>query len=451
VEVSSDRLSPHAVLEDAEAPDRSVPAKRLKVAYLVSRFPHVSETFIVRELDAVAETPGLELEVLALFPPADPTVHPRAEPWLERLRRPSAGEAASAVVWWACRRPARLIASLALVVAGYARRPSLLGRALATVPLAAAHARGVRLRGVDHLHAHYATYPLLAAWLCRRLTGVPYSVTVHAHDIFVDRSFLERRLCDAEFVVAISEYNREFLLAHRSSGSTPIHVVHCGVDPAAYSFRARPLPEARPLRALCVASLQEYKGHQVLLRALAGAGDRLGRLELDLVGDGPLRAELEQLARDLGLSPRVHFHGSLAEPAVIDLLEAADLFVLPSVVARNGQQEGLPVVLMEALAVGAPAVASRLSGVPELIRDGSTGLLAEPGDPDDLARSIEAVPDDPAAARARAEAGRRLVEQEFDIRRSAATLARLFLGTPRNVSRGSAGRAARQHSRRSAG
>jgi glycosyltransferase involved in cell wall biosynthesis len=117
----------------------------------------------------------------------------------------------------------------------------------------------------------------------------------------------------------------------------------------------------------------------------------------------------------------------LPEPAVAELLEAADLFVLPSIVARNGQREGLPVVLMEALAAGVPVVATRLSGVPELILDGETGLLAEPGDPESLARSIEAVLEDPLAARTRAEAGRNLVQREFNIDSSGATLGRLFL------------------------
>jgi colanic acid/amylovoran biosynthesis glycosyltransferase len=402
--------------------------KRLRVAYIVSRFPHVSETFIARELDAVGGQPGLELELLALFPPVGLTVHPRARRWLTSLRRPRAGEAAAGIAWWARRRPARLAASVALVIGGYARRPALLARALATLPIAAAHARWVQRRDVDHVHAHYATYPLLAAWLCHRLTGVPYSVTVHAHDIFVDRSFLRRRLAEAAFVVAVSEYNRRSLAGDGSSGTTPVHVVRCGIEPEAYRFRLRAPAAARPVRALCVASLQEYKGHRVLLEALAGAGQRLARVQLDLVGNGPLRAELEALAQKLGLQTRVCFHGSLAEPAVTELLETADLFVLPAVVARSGQMEGLPVALMEALAAGVPVVATRLSGIPELVRDGYTGLLAEPGNPEDLARAMEAVLDEPAAAQARSEAGRRLVEGEYDIRRSAVLLTRLFLG-----------------------
>jgi glycosyltransferase involved in cell wall biosynthesis len=405
----------------------------VRIAYIVSRFPHVSETFIVRELDAVAAYPQLEVKLLALFPPVDPTVHPAARTWLPRLRRPGVAEILEATAWWARRRPARLAASLRLVIGGYARHPGLLARALATVPLAAAHARYLRSQNVEHVHAHYATYPLLAAWLCYRLTGIPYSVTVHAHDIFVDRSFLRRRLEDASFVVAVSEYNRAFLAGSEALGRTPVHVVHCGIDPEGYSFRPRAPVAEGPVRALCVASLQEYKGHQVLLEALARAGDRLGRVELDLVGDGGLRSDLEQLARRLGLGRRVRFHGSLAEPDVARMLERTNLFVLPSIVARNGQMEGLPVSLMEALAVGAPVVATRLSGIPELVRDGETGLLAEPDDPEDLACTLEAVLADPAAAQERAEAGRRLIEREFGLKGSAAALSSLFLhgGIPR--------------------
>jgi colanic acid/amylovoran biosynthesis glycosyltransferase len=415
---------------NSPVPENPGQGKRLRVAYLVSRFPHVSETFIARELDAVSVRPGIELELLTLFPPAEFTVHPRARRWLSRLRRPRAGEAAAGIAWWVRRRPARLAASVALVISGYVRRPALLARALATLPIAAAHARGVQRRGVDHVHAHYATYPLLAAWFCHRLTGVPYSVTVHAHDIFVDRSFLKRRLADAAFIAAISEYNRRSLARDDSSGATPVHVVRCGIEPEAYRFRRRAPAPGGPVRALCVASLQEYKGHRVLLEALAGAGRRLARIQLDLVGSGPLRADLEEFARKLGLQSRVCFHGSLSESTVTEMLGTADLFVLPSVVARNGQMEGLPVALMEALAAGAPVVATRLSGIPEIVRDGETGLLAEPGSPEDLARALEAVLNQPAAAQARAEAGRRLVEREYDVRRSAALLAHLFLGEP---------------------
>jgi colanic acid/amylovoran biosynthesis glycosyltransferase len=395
----------------------------MRVAYLVSRFPHVSETFIVRELTAVARQ-GVDVTLLSLFPPVDPTVHPAARPWLAVVHRPRPPAALAALGWWARRRPLRLAGAVLRATGGYVRRPALLVRALVTLALGAAHARRLVEGRIDHVHAHYATYPLLAAWLCHRLTGTTYSFTAHAHDLFVDQSFLRTRVSEARFAVAISEYNRRFLLSH-TDGRTPIHVVHCGVDPTAYRYRPR-APSTGHARALCVASLQEYKGHEVLLRALADGGPQLARLELDLVGSGPLRGDLERLAGALALASRVRFHGALSEPEVAQLLDRADCAVLASIVGSNGQMEGIPVALMEALAAGVPVVATRLSGVPELIRDGETGLLAEPGSVADLRCALRALLADPAGALARAEAGRRLVEAEYDVRASAARLAALL-------------------------
>jgi colanic acid/amylovoran biosynthesis glycosyltransferase len=408
---------------------RSEVRQLARITYLVSRFPHVSETFIAHEISAVSAQPELDVELRSLFPPRDRTVHPVARPWLARLRRPSLVEAAAGVVWWLRRRPLRLASSVGLIVAAHARRPRRLARALATFPIAAAHAREIAANEVDHVHAHYASYPLLAAWICARLVGAPYSFTAHAHDLFIDQSFLRRGMADARFAVAISEFNRRFLA--RYGCRTPVHVVHCGIDVSRYRFRPRaPAAAGRPTRLLCVASLQEYKGHRVLLDALA-AGPELSGVEVDLVGDGPLRRQLQRLAARLGLAGRIRFHGSLPEPDVAALLERADLFVLPSVVAGDGQMEGIPVALMEALAAGVPVVASRLSGIPELIREGETGLLVSPDSPRDLRRAMARLLAEPGAkSQDRARAGRRLVEREFELRRSAETLARLFRGCP---------------------
>jgi colanic acid/amylovoran biosynthesis glycosyltransferase len=284
---------------------------------------------------------------------------------------------------------------------------------------------------VEHVHAHFATYPALAAWVCWRLTGVPYSFTAHAHDLFVaaDRGLLGRKLGDARFVVAISEYNRRFLQTVSEDRETPVHVVHCGIDPCAYRFRPRRPASGGPVRALCVASLQEHKGHRVLFEALAGGGVALERVRLDLVG-GRDRRPLERLARELGIADRVRFHGALPEHEVAAMLDKADLFVLPSLVARDGQMEGIPVAIMEALAAGLCVVASRLSGIPELVRDGETGILADPGDPASLQEALRrAVQGDCGGASAAA--GRSLVEAEFAVERSAQRLGDLFLWAAR--------------------
>ena len=399
-------------------------ADPLRVAYLVSRFPNVSETFVLRELNAVAETEGVDVELASLFPPSNPFVHPAARDWVPRLHRPGAAESAAAVLWWTLRRPLRLLASTLAVGRGYAARPRLLLRALATVPVAAAHARWIARSRLDHVHAHFASYPALAAWLSGRLTGVSYSFTAHAHDIFVQQSCLGAKIDGASFVATISDYNRRFLLGYRSGQVPPIEVVHCGIDPAAYRFDPRPLPPQGPVRLLCVASLQEYKGHRVLFAALAEGGETLARVELDLVGAGKLEGELRQLALDLGIDTRVRFHGNLPEPQVARLLGEADAFVLPSLTASDGRQDGIPVALMEAIASGRPVIASRLSGIPELVREDESGALAEPGSATDLALAMARVIEgrlrlDPVAARKR-------IERDFDIARTSARMVELF-------------------------
>lgn len=393
----------------------------MHIAYIVSRFPHPSETFIVRELDALDRTGDVEIELASLFPAVDLTVHPIARRWMSRLMRPRSAGAALAVARWAVTRPLRLLATIGVVVRGHWRNPRILVRALATVPLAAQLAGRWSRGEVSHIHAHYATYPALAAWICWRLTGTPYSFTAHAHDIYVDQGLLARKVRDARFVVTISEFNRRFLADHGAEEGQ-VEVVHCGIDPAAYPFRARQTADSGPVRVLCVASLQEYKGHRVLFDALAGAPE-LERLDLDLIGGGPLRAELEALAAELGLSERIRFHGSAPEERVRELLGRADLLVLPSIVAGDGQMEGLPVVLMEALAAGVCPVTTRLSGIPEIVADGVTGVLAEPGDSESLRAALARAL---AGGVFDAQAGRSLVEREFDVHRSAERLRALI-------------------------
>lgn len=399
---------------------------RTDVVYLVSRFPVTSETFIVREIDALDRTGDFDLELRSLFPSPDKPVHEISRRWNTRLIRPSPTAALAGFGWAVLSRPRQLAAVLAQVVCGYRRHPPVLLRALVTVVIACAHARQLAGRPHSpHMHAHYATYPALAAWVCRRLAGVTYSFTVHAHDLYVDTSMLDRKIADACFVVTISQYNRE-LLERNNSGHTPIHVVHAGIDTSAYRYRPRAIPAQGPVRALTVASLQAYKGHAVLLEALALGGPAVDRITVDLIGDGVLREHLERLADRLGLQSRVRFLGSRSEDEVRVALDEADLFVLPSVVAANGQMEGLPVVLMEALACGVPTVSTALSGIPEIVVDGVTGLLAVPSDPVSLNITLAAMVERGDSAIGFAEAGRMLVTREFDLQQSISELGDLL-------------------------
>ena len=401
---------------------------RPRIVYMVSRFPRTSETFIVRELDALVRRGDFEVELRSLFRSPDTTVHDIASKWMDRVRRPGTAAVVNGIFWALRRRPCAFSSAAATVLLEHARRPRTLARALVTFGLACAHARALEETGSNtHVHAHYATYPALTAWVCHRLTGIGYSFTVHAHDLYVDQSMLRRKIADARFVITISKFNR-VLMDELNDRGTPIAVIHCGIDIARYIYRAREIPTEGPVRALCVASLQEYKGHRFLLEALAVGGRNVDRIRLDLIGEGPLEDELRQTASSLGIADRVRFLGGRDETYVLRALSEADLFVLPSVVARNGQMEGLPVALMEALACGLPTVSTAISAIPEIVIDGVTGYLTEPGDVSGLHDALDEIIANGAAAAKRAAAGRELVEREFVLDDNVRTLARMLNG-----------------------
>jgi glycosyltransferase involved in cell wall biosynthesis len=397
-----------------------------RIAYIVSRFPVATETFILREVDRVDRVAGVEVELFSLFPGERRSVHPAGERWLAALHRGRARDVVLGPAWWLVHRPARLLGMAGWVVRSHAAQPRILVRALITVAIASAHARRIAALEVEHVHASWATYPALAAWVCWRLTGVPYSFTGHAHDLFIHQLGLERKLRDARTVVTISQHNRRFLAAY-GGDSANVQIVHCGIDLGAYRFRPRGPRPRGPVRALCVASFDEFKGHRYLVEAMADRGGPIDRLHVDLVGTGPLREEIEQLAARHGVLDRLHFLGRLPEQAVAERLDHADLVVLPSIVARNHDTEGIPNALIEAMAAGVPVVSTRVSGIPELVIDGETGLLADPQDAPGLREAIERTLAHPLAARERTIAGRRLVEEEFDLEAIAGRMVGVFV------------------------
>jgi glycosyltransferase involved in cell wall biosynthesis len=395
----------------------------MKVAYLVSRFPHLSESFVLRELDQL-EKEGIEVVLCPLLRHDEPVSHPDAARWVERawytpfVSRPIAADVAATTLG----HPVRTLTTAGRAVAGVVPTPNFLVGTAGIAPKALHLARRLERAGVTHVHAHFATHPAMAAWLISRVTGIGYSFTAHAHDIYVDRAFLRTKVEAAQFVVTISEYNKRLLASY--GGEAKTHVIHCGVDPARYRFRER--PPASPFTILAVASLQPYKGLRHLVDAAALLRDRGQAFRCTIVGGGELEGALRSQVAALRLEEHVSLVGPQPQERVTELLGDADVFALPSIVTSAGKMEGLPVALMEALAAGVPAVATRISGVPELIRDGETGLLVEPGDALQLADAIERTTADPESAATRVRAGRALVEAEFDLTKNVRQLVELF-------------------------
>ena len=403
----------------------------MKIAYLVSRFPSVTETFILREMDEL-ERRGFEIELFSLVRENLDFVHESAQarlPFLTAGTDIGTFAMLGSQLRWLRRRPRRLLEAWAHALWGNRRSLKFLSRAVAAVPVAALFAERIEQAGIDRVHAHWATHPALAAYVIGLLTDVPYGVTAHAHDIYVDQSMLAKKLGSADAVVTISEFNRRYLQDRVPELGGRCSVVRCGIPAATVKAVGdrRPIEPHRPVDVVCVAQLKSYKGHRHLIEACRRLLDDGVDFRCRLAGDGPEREPLEQLVDELGLGHHIEFLGSVDGDRVATLLAEADLFVLPSVVDPSGKMEGLPVALMEAMAAGVPVVASRLSGIPELIEDEETGLLVEPGEPVALAAAMKRLIGDPIAALEMARKASSRVTDEFTIERNGERLAELFM------------------------
>jgi colanic acid/amylovoran biosynthesis glycosyltransferase len=399
---------------------------RWPVGVVMSRFPLITETFILREVMEM-ERQGQPVRLIPLVRETPRVVHREALPWVDRaLYIPFFSWSVLTANMRVLRRdPVGYARVLGRTLLGVALSPNLLVRVAALLPKSVYLAERLRSEGIRHLHAHFATHPTTAALVAGSLGEVDFSFTVHAHDIFVRRALLEPKLRRARIVRLISDFNRRYL-EERYPGAmgNRARVIHVGIDPAGYHDEAGYPDGANedvPL-LLCVAAFKEYKGIPVLIEACARLVQRGVRFRCHLVGDGPLRPQVERSIRELGLDDVVRLHGAVPQDEVTRLLGRAAVLVLPSIVARDGQMEGIPVALMEAMAAGRPVVASSLSGIPELVRHEVNGLLVAPGDAAALGAALERLIEGPALGRALGERGRVTVREEFQLDRCVAQL-----------------------------
>jgi len=387
----------------------------VKIAYIMSRFPHLPETFILREMMEV-ERQGLQVSLYPLIVQKQTVIHPDAEKWLTRAHRLPwiSLEILAANGRYFFKHPLRYTALLWRVFWGNLASPKFLARALALFPKTVCMAAQMQAEGIQHIHAHYATHPALTAWLIHHLTGIPYSFTVHAHDIYVDRTMLFAKVRDAAFVVAISQFNRQFLARHLGDWTLEkTHVIHCGIQPERYQ-PAQKKPSGR-FEIISIGSLQPYKGQRYLIEACALLHQRGLDFRCRIIGGGELASVLEKQIAASGLSGQVILTGPQTQESVAQILSESDCYVQPSIITASGKMEGIPVSLMEALACALPVVASDISGISELVRPAETGWLTPQRDAAALADVLLDVYNRPEEAARRAQAGRDLVLREFGI------------------------------------
>jgi glycosyltransferase involved in cell wall biosynthesis len=390
-------------------------------------YPRATDTFIQREVAALRRL-GVDVRTISIrTPPESENVGP--EQLAERATTTFILPArlwtlVSAHFGMLARSPLRYLKALrtALFVRGPGVR-SLLWQVFYFAE-AAVVAMHVRRLGIAHLHNHFSDSSCYAAMLAAEMGGFSFSLAVHGPNEFFDaRSWrLDEKLRRARFAACISHFARsQAMLFAPPEDWHRLHVVHCGVEPGL--FAPKRYHDGAGARLTCVGRLARAKGLPILFDALVLLARTRPDIHLTLAGDGPDRAALEALAKQLGLSSRVTFLGYRSQAGVRELLAETDVFVLASLA------EGVPVVLMEAMAAGVPVVATRVAGIPELIDDGVSGLLVPPGDAQALAGAIERLLNDSALRESFARRGREKVERDFNVDREAERLRLLLAGT----------------------
>src|SRR5260370_11809107 len=400
------------------------PGQAMKDAYILSSFPCISEVFILQEIREL-ERQGL---FLFLFSISEPVAYEgKKVVWDGRaaityISRQSRWSLLAIAAHRCFRNPWRFLCTCIALVTRYRLR-SALGYLLYSVYIA----RQLECEGITHIHAHYATEPASIAQALHWLIGISYSFTAHAYDIYLgtpyrstayrsSKAILGDKIRMARFVVTCSAYNQRYLAEIASSSVQHIYNIHPGVKREVL-VPGRPIgsiPSSPPL-ILAVARLVEKKGLSYLLHACRLLVDQGYDFTCRIVGDGPLRQTLEDEIEKLELTNYVRLWGATLHQEVVSMYQETTIKVLPCIITKNGDRDGLPSALVEALCMGVPVVSTYVSGIPELIESEVNGLLVPPQDSAALALGVARLLDSPSLRYRLAVAGQQTVHERFDM------------------------------------
>ncbi|MFT3802426.1 MAG: glycosyltransferase family 4 protein [Burkholderiaceae bacterium] len=383
-------------------------AETCRIGYVVKRYPRFSETFVVNEILA-HERAGLDIEIFALGPVEEThfqqiigQVRAPVRRLSHRLRNPDG-------LWQRIREAAECLPAF------WPAMHETDGLEADELSQAIELALQARALGISHLHAHFATTATTVARKAAAFAGLSYSFTAHAKDIYFDYAtpqHVARKLRDAAFSVTVSDYNQRTLRSAYGSAADRLFRLYNGVDLRRFPLSAR--QDVAP-RILAVGRLVRKKGFHVLIDALALMNERRIAFDCVLVGDGEERASLQAQADAAGLGERLTMPGPLSQDVVIEQMRQSTLLAMPCVISDDGNRDGLPTVLVEAMALGTPVVSTEVAGIPELVRHEENGLCVPPDDPHALAHAMASLLDDPALRRRLAFAARCRIERDFDI------------------------------------
>jgi len=384
-----------------------------KIAYVVKRYPRFSETFIVNEILA-HEAAGHSVEIISLYPPNDT----HFQDAISRVRAPvtylNAEGLKATELWNALERAAETCPEV------WSQLSAARGAEVREVYQAIRLARIIQERGISLLHAHFASTATEVARLAARFTGIPFTFTAHAKDIFhesADATDLRRKLSEASTVITVSEFNVAHLRREFSVVAGNVRRLYNGLHLDRFTFTS---PEQRAPKIISVGRLIEKKGFEVLINACALVAKRGVDFTCDIVGTGEREAALRGQINTLGLTDRVQLVGPRPQTEVIEQVRSAAVFAAPCVVGADGNADGLPTVLLEAMALGTPCVSTDVTGIPEVIRHEDTGLQVAQHDATGLAAALERLLSDKALRVRLATRARLLIEREFNATRNTA-------------------------------
>lgn len=391
----------------------------LEVAYILLRFPFLTETFVADEIWEMQQR-GVRVHLFSLLRPREEPVHPTSK----RLAKDAqyAPEFYSWRLWWAqlyflARSPLIYLALLINLIRQPCSRtfvPLFLRRMLIFLK-AVSLAYELRGTSIKLVHTHFAWLSGAAVRVISELLNIPFTVTIHAYDIYASNDLLCFTARSASRIVAISEYNKQMVLDMCPGlNKDLISVIHCGINMTLFASSAQSNHE-ETLSILSVGSLIEKKGHGYLIRACKQLKAKGVDFRCTIIGKGPDEGFLKRLVRDYDLEDRVVLAGARQRNDVLDAYSRNDLFVLASVVAQNGDRDGIPVVLMEAMSLQIPVISTRVSGIPELVRHKDTGWLVPERDATAIANAIVHLAANDKLRAHLACNGRALVEREFEI------------------------------------
>lgn len=401
--------------------------KRQTVAYLLKTYPKVSENFILQEILDL-EALGLDLDIFSLQRPTDAIVPSLAKQvlapvtYLPKSMGERQGRPLMAHLRLFTTDPRRYVDTLRFV----RQRPE--GPSWSEFIQGGCLAWPLLQSGIRHLHAHFATEPAGTAELVHRFTGIPYSLTCHAKDIFLSSpEGLSRKMHHAKFVVTCTEANRSYLQSIGGNG-TPIHRLYHGLNLARFDGlrKTESSADTNLSTILSVGRFREKKGFLTLIQACRILVDAGHRFRCQIVGYGPLQPEMEELIRTLGLGETLSLCGKKTLEEVVDLYRHASIFALACRVADDGDRDGIPNVFMEAMAMGLPVVSTDVSGIPELIHHNRNGLLVPQQDAEALAKALGQLLENPELRRRLGQAGRETIVKNFVSEQSSRRLKELF-------------------------